>query len=115
LSILIKGGLIVTQNWKREVFKGDVLIEGDSIAAVGHAKAKPDEVIDATGCVVMPGLINCHTHVAMSLMRSVADDVPLEKFLDKTFAVDARRTAEDVGIRDPGLSRDGPDRYHDLR
>ncbi len=89
---------MVTQNWKREVLKGDVLVEGDRIAAVGHAKAKTDEVVDATGCVVMPGLINCHTHVAMALMRSVADDVPLEKFLDRTFAIDARRTAEDVGI-----------------
>jgi 5-methylthioadenosine/S-adenosylhomocysteine deaminase len=98
LSILIKGGLVVTQNWKREVLKGDVLIEGNRIVAVGHAKAKPDEVVDATGCVVMPGLINCHTHVAMSLMRSVADDVKLDKFLEKTFAMDAKRTPEDVGI-----------------
>lgn len=98
MSILIKGGLVVTQNWKREVLKGDVLIEANKISAVGHVKAKPDEVIDATGCVVMPGLINCHTHVAMALMRSVADDIVLEKFLDRTFAIDAKRTPEDVGI-----------------
>jgi 5-methylthioadenosine/S-adenosylhomocysteine deaminase len=98
LSILIKGGLVVTQNWKREVLKGDVLIDGSRISAVGHVKAKPDEVVDATGCVVMPGMINCHTHVAMALMRSVADDVPLEKFLGRTFAIDAKRTPEDVGI-----------------
>jgi len=98
LSILVKGGLIVTQNWKREIVKGDVLIEDDKITAVGHVKARPDEVVDATGCIVMPGLINCHTHVAMSLMRSVADDVKLEKFLDRTFAIDAKRTPEDVRI-----------------
>ena len=98
MSTLIKGGLVVTQNWKREVLKGDVLIEGNRIAAVGHAKAKPEEIIDATGCIVMPGLINCHTHVAMALMRSVADDMILEKFLDRTFAIDAKRTPEDVGI-----------------
>jgi 5-methylthioadenosine/S-adenosylhomocysteine deaminase len=98
LSILVKGGLVVTQNWKREVLKGDVLIENGRIANVGHAKARPDEVIDAAGCVVMPGLINCHTHVAMSLMRSVADDVRLDKFLDKTFAIDAKRTPEDVAV-----------------
>ena len=57
-----------------------------------------EEVIDASGCIVMPGLINCHTHVSMALMRSVADDVRLEKFLDRTFAIDAKRTPEDVRI-----------------
>lgn len=98
LSILVKGGLVVTQNWKREVLKGDVLIEGDRISGVGHVKARPDEVIDASGCIVMPGLINCHTHVSMALMRSVADDVKLEQFLDRTFAIDAKRTPQDVGI-----------------
>jgi 5-methylthioadenosine/S-adenosylhomocysteine deaminase len=98
LSILVKNGLVVTQNWKREIVKGDVLIEGDKISAVGHVKARPDEVIDATGCIVMPGLINCHSHVAMALMRSVADDVKLDKFLEKTFAIDAKRTPEDVEI-----------------
>lgn len=98
LSVLVKGGLIVTQNWKREVVKGDVLIEGDKISAVGHVKTRPEEIVDATGCIVMPGLINCHTHVAMALMRSVADDVKLEKFLDRTFAIDAKRTPEDVEI-----------------
>ena len=98
MSILVKGGLVVTQNWKREVLKGDVLIEDGRITSVGHAKARPDEVVDASGCVVMPGLINCHTHVAMSLMRSIADDVKLDKFLDKTFAIDAKRTPEDVAV-----------------
>jgi 5-methylthioadenosine/S-adenosylhomocysteine deaminase len=98
LSILVKGGLVVTQNWKREAVKGDVLIEDGRITGVGHVKARPDEVVDASGCVVMPGLINCHTHVSMALMRSVADDVKLEKFLDRTFAIDAKRTAEDIGV-----------------
>ena len=47
---------------------------------------------------MIPGLINCHNHVAMSLMRSVADDVKLDKFLDRTFAIDAKRTPEDIGV-----------------
>jgi len=78
------------------VFKGDVLLEKDRIAKVGEVKEKADEVVDASGCIVMPGLINCHTHVAMALMRSVADDVKLEGFLERTFAVDAKRTSEDI-------------------
>jgi 5-methylthioadenosine/S-adenosylhomocysteine deaminase len=73
-----------------------VLIDGDKISAVGHVKTKADEVVDASGCIVVPGLINCHSHVAMTLMRSVADDVKLDKFLDRTFAIDAKRTADDV-------------------
>jgi len=78
------------------VFKGDVLLEKDRIAKVGEVKEKADEVVDANGCIVMPGLINCHTHVAMALMRSVADDVRLEGFLERTFAVDAKRTSKDI-------------------
>ncbi len=98
MSILVKGGLVVTQNWKREVVRGDVLIEDGKITGVGHVKARPDETVEAGGCIVMPGLINLHTHVAMALMRSVADDVKLDKFLERTFAIDAKRTPEDIGV-----------------
>jgi len=94
----VKGGLVVTQNWKREVLKGDILVEDGRIAAVGHVKARPDETVDASGCMVLPGLINCHTHVAMALMRGVADDVRLEQFLDKTFAIDAKRNPDDLAL-----------------
>jgi len=97
LSVLVKGGLIVTQNPRREVLEGDVLIDGDKISKVGDVKGKADEVIDAQGCIVMPGLVNCHTHVAMALMRGLADDVKLEQFLERTFAIDAKRSPEDIG------------------
>ena len=97
MSVLVKGGLIVTQNPRREVLEGDVLIDGDKISKVGDVKGKADEVMDAKGCIVMPGLINCHTHVAMALMRGLADDVKLEQFLERTFAIDAKRSPEDIG------------------
>ena len=96
MSLLVKNGLVVTQNARRQVLRGDVLVDGDRIVGVGEVKAKADEVLDAKDCIVMPGLINCHTHVAMAIMRSVADDVKLDKFLDKTFAIDAKRTPEDI-------------------
>ena len=96
--MLVKGGLVVTQDSKRRVLRGDVLIEDGKIAEIGTVKKKADETVDASGCIVMPGLINCHTHVSMALMRSVADDVQLEQFLDKTFAIDSERTPEDIGI-----------------
>jgi len=98
LSLLVKGGLVVTQNARRQVLRGDVLIDGGRIVEVGDVKGKADDVLDAKDCIVMPGLINCHTHVAMAIMKSVADDVKLEKFLDRTFAIDAKRTPEDIAV-----------------
>ena len=55
-----------------------------------------DDVIDCEGCAVIPGLIDTHNHVANTLMRGLADDVPLEKMLEKTFAIDAHFTRRDV-------------------
>lgn len=66
------------------------------ISGVGEVAEKGDQEVDARGCVVMPGLINCHTHVAMSVMRGMADDLRLEPFLDRTFAIDSRRKAKDI-------------------
>lgn len=96
MSILIKNGCIVTQNKERRIIKGDILIEEDKISGIGTVKKKADEVLDASNCVVLPGLVNTHNHVAMSIMRSVADDMNLEQFLDRTFAIDAKRTRDDI-------------------
>jgi 5-methylthioadenosine/S-adenosylhomocysteine deaminase len=90
MSLVVRDGLVVTQNHMREVFRGDVLVEGGKIAALGQS-LKGDEVLDARGCAVVPGLINCHGHASMTVMRAVADDLNLEQFLEKTFAVDAKR------------------------
>jgi 5-methylthioadenosine/S-adenosylhomocysteine deaminase len=87
---------VVTQNPRREVLKGDVLVSGGKVELVGHVKAKADEVVNAAGCIVMPGLINCHAHVSMALMRSIADDLRLEGFLERTFAIDSKRTTADI-------------------
>lgn len=88
---------MVTQNPKREIVKADILIEGNKIKQVGGAN-KADKTLDATGCAVIPGLINAHTHSAMTLMRGIADDMNLAQFLEKTFKVDAVRTREDIRI-----------------
>ena len=48
-----------------------------------HApEEKPDQIIDATGMVLMPGLINCHTHLPMQLLRGYADDLKLQEWLN---------------------------------
>jgi len=91
----IRGACIVTQDASRRVVKGDILIEGDRIAAVGEV-GDADVDIDANGDIAMPGLVNCHTHVAMSIMKGLADDLPFPAFLDKVFAADANRTDRDI-------------------
>jgi len=88
-TILIKGGVVLTLNPKEEIFpEGYVLIESDKIKAVGPADKLPpeynkEEIIDASECLIMPGLINTHTHAAMSLLRGIADDLPLSLWLSK--------------------------------
>ncbi|MGB8875015.1 MAG: dihydropyrimidinase [Solirubrobacteraceae bacterium] len=69
---LIANGTVVTAEGE---FDGDVLIDGEKIAAVGHV-ATPDgtEVIDAAGCFVLPGLIDNHTHLSMPFMGTMSSD-----------------------------------------
>lgn len=70
-----------------------VAIEGERIAAVGPmADTPPAHVtLDAAGCLVMPGLVNCHNHAAMTLFRGMADDLPLMSWLtEHIFPAEAR-------------------------
>jgi 5-methylthioadenosine/S-adenosylhomocysteine deaminase len=98
MSTLIKNALIVTQDDERRAIRGDVLVEAGRIAQVGQVRGGADQIIDAGGDILMPGLINTHTHIAMSIMKGVADDLPFISFLDRVFAIDAKRTPQDVEI-----------------
>ena len=74
---------------------GFVLVEGASIAAVGPMEDCPPSadcaVIDCSGCALLPGLINCHTHLPMVYFRGMADDLPLADWLTKhIFPAEAR-------------------------
>src|SRR5207247_9921087 len=88
--------LHVTQDAMLRSHTGDVLVDRDRIAAVGAVAATADEVIDCSGCAVLPGLINLHQHVANTLLRGIADDVPLEEMISKASAIDAKLTRRDV-------------------
>ncbi len=96
MSVLIKDAYIVTQNHSREIVRGDILVDKGIIKEIGQVRGGADTEIDASGDIVIPGLINTHTHVSMSLMKGIADDLPFPQFLDRMFAVDARRTAKDI-------------------
>lgn len=80
-SIIIKNGTVLTMNEKRDVIEnGVVVIKNNKIISVGDEELlkqySAKKVIDAEDGIVMPGMINTHTHVAMTVFRSLADDVP---------------------------------------
>ena len=92
--IMIRNGLIITQDSRRRVFRGNVLIDGDTIEHVGQKSDRSDAVIDADGSIVMPGLINMHTHVGMTSLRGMVDCSSLESFLKATTEFDKRNTRD---------------------
>jgi 5-methylthioadenosine/S-adenosylhomocysteine deaminase len=81
---------------------GAIVVAGERIAFVGPQAGAPavgegDTLIDGTGLVAIPGLINAHTHLAMTLFRGAADDLPLMTWLqEKIWPVEAKLTDEDV-------------------
>lgn len=100
-DLIIRGGTILTMENGRPIENGAVAISGDTIAFVGTAaqaaaRYSAKREIDAEGCVVMPGLINGHTHAAMSLFRGIADDLPLERWLsDYIFPAEKQNLDDD--------------------
>ncbi|MFW9808580.1 MAG: amidohydrolase family protein [Candidatus Thorarchaeota archaeon] len=87
-SILIENGYVLTLNAKREILsRGSVYIENEAIVEVGKTdelkEHNPDLLIDAKNMIVMPGLIDTHTHLAQALIRGCADDVSLVDWLKK--------------------------------
>ena len=86
---IVDGGIVVTMDGTRRVIDdGAVAIKGDSIIAVGpraeiEAKFKGAQMIDAKGALILPGFINGHTHVPMTLFRGLHDDVTLNDWLYK--------------------------------
>ncbi len=79
MSLLIRNAkAVVCDPWKIER-DCDILIEGSQIAALGNKLSQKEkcEIIDADGCVVIPGLINAHTHLYQNFLKGVSKDIPL--------------------------------------
>lgn len=81
VDLLIKNATVLTIDANHTVYnKGVVAVSGNKIVAVGDGalakKYKAKTVLDVDGDIVMPGLINTHTHASMTVFRSLADDVP---------------------------------------
>lgn len=102
VDLLITGGTVITMDAQRRVLDdGAVAVRADSIVAVGprselETKYAAAKVINAHGAIVMPGLINGHTHAAMSLFRGIAEDLSLDDWLHAyIFPAEARNVTED--------------------
>ena len=89
VSLVIANGIVVTVDAAGRIASpGSVAIDGRDIVAVGapeeiRRQFRARQTIDATGQVVMPGLVNTHTHAPMVLFRGLADDLALEEWLTK--------------------------------
>ena len=95
-DIIIKNAYILTQDGNKRIIENGVIVISDSkIIEIGNnelvEKYSAKEVIDAKDKLVMPGLINTHTHAAMTILRGVADDLPLKEWLyEHIFPLEAK-------------------------
>jgi len=102
VDVLVSGGTIVTMDPARRVIAdGYIGVRNDRIVAIGELRGgvagiTASREIDAKGKLVIPGLINGHTHIPMVLMRGLVDDVTLDDWLRKyIFPAEARNVTED--------------------
>ncbi|MBW2118778.1 MAG: amidohydrolase [Deltaproteobacteria bacterium] len=97
-DLVIEGGMVITMaQGQAPISNGRVLIKDGIITDIHSRNEKCEgpgvqaEVIDAKDAIVMPGLINAHTHAAMTLFRGLADDLPLKQWLfEKIFPAEAK-------------------------
>lgn len=99
VDLLVRGGDVLTVDEGSTVVRdGAVAVHEGRIVAVGAAGELAEryparETIDAEGCLVLPGLVNAHTHLAMTLLRGRADDVTLQGFLERVLTWEAQLLA----------------------
>lgn len=101
VDMIIKNGTVLTMDSKNAVFEnGFLCIQGDTISNIGNGSTEnfiPKKTIDAKGGLILPGLVNAHTHAAMSLFRGLADDLPLMDWLQSyIFPVESQMDSEFV-------------------
>ena len=85
---LIRGATIVTMDRQGDIDEGELLVTGDTIAAIGPRVAAPDEadVVDGRGCILIPGLVNAHMHTWQTALRGIAANWTLLEYFRKMHA-----------------------------
>ncbi len=101
-DLLIVGGTLVTMDKDRRLIEdGAIAVTKGEIVGIGKraeitGKFRSKQTVDASGKIIIPGLINTHTHVPMTLFRGIADDLDLQEWLTKyIFPAEARNVTED--------------------
>jgi 5-methylthioadenosine/S-adenosylhomocysteine deaminase len=96
-DIIIEGGVLITMvDGQPPIDPARILVKGDRISHIERAHIKSEypgkaEIIDARNAIIMPGLVNAHSHAAMTLFRGLADDLPLREWLfDKIFPAESK-------------------------
>ena len=102
VDLIVSGGIVVTMDGARTILRdGSVAVKGDAIVAVGpraeiESRYSGAQTIGARGRLVLPGFINGHTHVPMTLFRGLHDDVTLNDWLYKyIFPAEAKNVNEE--------------------
>lgn len=101
-KILIENIMIITMENEESIIKdGYILIEGKSISKVGEGSYTGDrnniKIINGKGCAAVPGFINCHTHIAMTLLRGYGEGLPLMRWLnEKIWPFEAKLNKDDI-------------------
>ena len=102
VDLIVDGGIVLTMDGPRTIYDdGAVAVQGDTIIAVGpraelESKYQAEQTVDAKGKLVVPGFINGHTHVPMTLFRGIHDDVTLNDWLYKyIFPAEAKNVTEE--------------------
>ena len=115
MNIRLYNARILTMEENRDIFQGEIRVEDGTITYVGtdnlgaevsvagaesqnsDKSVKWDREIDCGGNLLMPGFKDAHTHSGMTLLRSYADDLPLDEWLNqKIFPVEAKMSGEDI-------------------
>ncbi|MDY6836928.1 MAG: amidohydrolase [Thermodesulfobacteriota bacterium] len=103
VDIIVKNGWVLTMDQDSTLIeKGAVAVKGDRIVEIGLedvlvCRYGAEKTIDAQGGIIMPGLVNTHTHAAMTCFRGLADDLPLMTWLeDHIFPAEAKLTEDMV-------------------
>ena len=88
-NIVIHNGTVITMNSDFYIINNGVIcIKNDKLAKIEPLEndaplPQGKKIIDAHGGIIMPGLVNTHTHLPMALFRGLADDLPLSKWLNE--------------------------------
>ncbi len=104
ISLLIRARYIITDPFVEPIENEAVAIDKEKIIEIGPTnklleRYEPLKVLDRTNALLMPGLINAHTHVPMTLFRGLADDLPLKKWLEEyIFPAETKLTPEKVAL-----------------